>query len=417
MRRFSKKTWLIAAGAGVVFAAGGVAAGFVLVRLHESRDVLGSSTAEFSPSSTAQTQKLPGIAWPTFGFNTEHTRVGPGELQPPFHQIWSYSSGKLIEFPPVIGYGRLYLVNNSGVLTALRAHSGKVAWKRRSGRCQASSPALEGRLVFVTYLNRPPCNAEGGRELDGLVAAYEAWTGKLRWQRTIGPSESSPIVSGGRVFVGDWDGKVYAFDEQSGRTIWSFKTGGEIKGAITLSGNRVYAGSYDGHVYALDASSGRRLWRASAQPRLGGAGTFYSTPAAAYGRVYIGSTDGKVYSFGAKSGKLIWAQSTGGYVYSSPAVWNGRVYAGSYSGRFISFDAATGRTVWEFDAKSDISGSPTVIAGIVYFATLDQRTYALDARSGKLLWSFRDGKYTPAVTDGKRLYLVGYGRVYGLVEG
>ena len=32
-------------------------------------------------------------------------------------------------------------------------------------------------------------------------------------------------------------------------------------------------------------------------------GTFYSTPAVAYGRVYIGSTDGKVYSFGASSGE------------------------------------------------------------------------------------------------------------------
>ncbi len=64
-------------------------------------------------------------------------------------------------------------------------------------------------------------------------------------------------------------------------------------------------------------SSGRILWRASAQPRFGGLGTFYATPALAYGRVYVGSTDGKMYSFGTTTGKLRWSRSTGGYVYSS----------------------------------------------------------------------------------------------------
>ena len=140
------------------------------------------------------------------------------------------------------------------------------------------------------------------------------------------------------------------------------------------------------------------------------------TPTAAYGRLYIGSTDGKVYSFGATSGRLIWSRSTGGYVYSSPAVWNERVYVGSYSGRFYAFDAASGRTLWQFPANGAISGSPTLIAGVVYFATLSGRTYGLEARTGRVLWTFRDGKYTPVVTDGKRVYLVGYGRVYGMVE-
>ena len=60
------------------------------------------------------------------------------------------------------------------------------------------------------------------------------------------------------------------------------------------------------HVYCLDAQTGKLLWKAGVQPRLGSPGTFYSTPAVAYGRVYIGSTDGKVYSFGAASGRLRW---------------------------------------------------------------------------------------------------------------
>jgi len=158
------------------------------------------------------------------------------------------------------------------------------------------------------------------------------------------------------------------------------------------------------------------LWRTSAQTRLGARGRFYATPAVDYDRVYVGATDGKVYSFGATTGKLRWSQSTGGYVYSSPAVWHQRVFAGSYSGKFFSFDAATGAVQWQFKANGPISGSPTVMAGRVYFATLKRTTYALDAKTGHVLWTFPDGKYSPVVADSERVYLVGYAKVYGLVE-
>src|SRR5439155_22916314 len=137
--------------------------------------------------------------------------------------------------------------------------------------------------------------------------------------------------------------------------------------------------------------------------------------AVAYDRVYIGSTDDKVYSYGATSGELRWSHGTGSYVYASPAVWRERVLVGSYDGTFYAFDAATGDTRWSFSADGPISGSATVLAGVVYFSTLKQRTYSLDAATGKLLWSWPDGKYSSVVADSRRLYLVGYARVYGMV--
>jgi hypothetical protein len=39
----------------------------------------------------------------------------------------------------------------------------------------------------------------------------------------------------------------------------------------------------------------------------------------------------------------------------------------------------------------------------------------VDARSGRLVWSFADGEYSPAVSDGRRLYLTGYSTLYALV--
>ena len=133
---------------------------------------------------------------------------------------------------------------------------------------------------------------------------------------------------------------------------------GRIKGSLAFAGGRVYVGAYDGRVYALDARTGRLAWRASAQPRLGGRGTFYSTPAAAYGRIFIGNTDGKIYAYGATSGRLLWSQSTGGYVYGSPAVWRRLVLVGSYDHSFYALDAATGDVRWRFARATGRSRGP-----------------------------------------------------------
>jgi outer membrane protein assembly factor BamB len=412
------KRWLlIAAGAVVllVLAAGGA---YYLHVKHESRNIQGSSTIEFIATQPPPPKPPePGIVWPVYGHDLEGQRFGAGiSLAPPFRVAWTFRAHTLVEFPPAVAYGRLFFATNGGKVLAVDATNGRQAWSYTSGHCVAASPAVDDHLIFETFLNVPPCNRPPSSSLTGALIAFQAGTGKVAWRRTLAPSESSPLVVGGKVYVGDWSGKVYAFAEHTGRPLWSTQLGGQVKGGVSATGNRLFVGDYSGHVYSLDARTGRILWRASAQPRFGSTGTFYATPAVAYRRVYIGATDGKVYSFGATSGELRWSQSTGGYVYSSAAVWRDRVYAGSYSHKFTCFDAATGNVIWQFTANGPISGSATVIAGRVYFATLAGRTYALNARTGTQVWTFPDGKYTPVVADADRLYLTGYTRLYGLVE-
>jgi outer membrane protein assembly factor BamB len=411
------KRALLALAVLVLLAIGAGAAYYLHVQ-HASRDVHGSSTIEFVTTQAAPPPpKEPGVAWPTYGHDAERQRFANGiQLAPPFRRAWTFRAQALVEFPPAIAYGRLFFANNNGVLFAVGAKNGKRAWKYDSRRCVASSPAVDGHVVYMTFMNVPPCNRPPAAQLTGEVVAFAVGTGRVLWRKQISPSESSPVVVAGSVFVGDWSGRVYAFRKRTGKLYWATKLHGQVKGAVAVAGERAYVGDYSGHVYALSIRSGRILWQASAQPRFGHAGNFYSTPALAYGRVYIGSTDGKVYSFGASSGKLRWSQSTGGYVYSSPAVWRDRVFAGSYSHRFFAFDAATGAILWQFTANGPISGSPTVIAGRVYFATLAGTTYALNARTGKPLWTFPDGKYSPVVADATRVYLVGNARLYGLDE-
>jgi outer membrane protein assembly factor BamB len=411
----SRKKAALAIVATLLFIAGCFAA-FVYYKYHQSRDVRGSTT-EFIPTETAPPPvKTPQIVWPTFAYDPERLHVGPDvPMRPPFRKIWTAGGASLLEFPPVIAYHRLYLADGGGRVLAVSTKTGARAWTFNEHRCQAASPTVDGMnhgTIFLVFLNRRPCKAK--RPDDGEVIALSAGTRKVRWRRHIGASETSPVVIGNRLYVGDWLGNVYALDKRTGRIVWTARTGGAVKGAVAVSGNRVYAGSYDGHVYAFDARNGHRLWRASGQPRLFGSGRFYSTPAAAYGRVYIGSTDGKVYSFGATSGKLRWSHSTGGFVYGSPAIWHQLVLIGSYDHTFYALDAATGDLRWRFKANGPISGSGTVINGIVYFASLTKkgRTYALDARTGRLLWSFPDGRYTPVVADKQHLYLVGYAKLY-----
>jgi len=405
----------LAAAAILVLGSGAVAALF-LYRLQKGHDVQGSSTIEFVTTAPLVPEPASNaILWPMFGFDAERLHFRPGvHMRPPFRTAWVAGGDSLLEFPPAIAYGRLFLSNGSGLLLAIGAKSGRRAWAYKSKRCVASSPAVgdfKRGTVYATFLNRKPCNAQ--RTDDGEVVALSVGTGELRWRRRLGPSESSPLLANGRVYVGDWLGNVYALDARTGKTVWEYHTGGKIKGAVALGGKRVYVGAYDGWLYALDARTGRLVWRASGDSRLFGHGTFYSTPALAYGRVYIGSTDGKVYSFGATTGKRRWSHHTGGYVYGSPAIWRQLVLIGSYDHTFYAFDAATGNVRWRFKANGPISGSATVVGGVVYFATLKGRTYGLDAATGSQLWSFPDGKYSPVVADKHRLYLVGYGKLYG----
>src|SRR5690242_4644765 len=193
-------------GAAVVVVAllAGGAAWYLYIK-HAGRDIHGSSTVEFVPAPPPPKPKEPGVAWPMYGHDPERLRVATGiSLAPPFQRMWTFRARSLVEFPPAIAYGRLFFANNDGVLFAVNAKTGKRAWRYDSKRCQAMSPAVDFHTVYATFLNKPPCNASGN--LGGTLVALAAGTGKLRWQKAIGPSESSPLLHARVVYVGDWDG-------------------------------------------------------------------------------------------------------------------------------------------------------------------------------------------------------------------
>jgi outer membrane protein assembly factor BamB len=200
---------------------------------------------------------------------------------------------------------------------------------------------------------------------------------------------------------------------------WSFRTGGKIKGAAASNGRTVFVGSYDGRVYAIDAATGRPRWTHT----LGN--SIYANPTIIGDRLVLGDLGGTLWALRLDDGRPLWSTRTGSFIYSSGAVWRDSVYVGSYDGRLYAVDPSNGHIRWSFSAGSPISGTPAVVAGIVYFARcsaciagqtrLDPRgSFGLAARSGRLLWSNPDGEYTPIVSDGRYAYLIGYSRVYAL---
>lgn len=144
-------------------------------------------------------------------------------------------AGSLLEFPPAIGYGRLFVATGRGVVLAFSTETGERAWSFDAHRCVAASPALSDfahGTVYESFLNATPCRAK--RPDDGEVIALSVGTAQIRWRRRIGASETSPVVADGRVLVGDWLGKVYALEERTGRIEWEFSTGGPVKGGVAV---------------------------------------------------------------------------------------------------------------------------------------------------------------------------------------
>jgi outer membrane protein assembly factor BamB len=405
------------AAAGLLVLLAGAATAYYVSKHRYGGDVRGSSTEFVRTQTVAAPAARESLVSPMFGGMPQHLHVGVGNLRPPYKLDWTAEGTSLVEFPPAIGFHYLYYATLSGNFIAVSTRTGRRLWTVHVGRCEASSPAvtrLHHGTVFEAFLNRKPCGKGAARVGDGEVLALAAGRPHtVRWQKRIGATETSPLVVGNRLYVGDAQANVYCLNESDGKTLWHYQAGGPVKGAIAYDRGDVFFGAYDGDLYALNAATGKLVWRsASVSGLFGDKGHFYSTPAVAYSRIYLGSTDGKVYSFGERSGKLRWATSTGGYVYGSPAVWDGTVYVGSYSHVFYALNAATGAVEWTFHANGPISGSATVVDGLVYFATLKRRTYALDARTGKQVWTWPDGGFTPVVTDGSKLYVVGWGKVY-----
>ncbi len=370
------------------------------------------------PTPTLPSSGPARFAWPLYGYTENHTRFfpAPGDIHPPFKQIWVRNSHSLLEFPPVIYGERIFQLGDDGVLNALDKRNGYLVWSRRLGQLSASTPAATANTLYVTILY------SGHPKSPGRIIALNSANGAIRWWHALpSGSESSPMLADGRVFFGSQNGTVYALNDRTGARAWSYRAASAVKASPTLAGGLLYFGDYSGRLQAISEQTGRRLWVSKSEGALLGSGNFYSTAAVIYGRVFLGNTDGRIYAYDASTGHLDWAVQTGAYVYASPAVTNApglgpTVYIGSYNGIFYALNARSGHISWRFNAHGRISGSATILGRVAYFSDLgSHRTYGLGISTGRVLFEKPTGAFDPVISDGTHVYLTGDTGLYGLV--
>ncbi|MFN2611758.1 MAG: PQQ-binding-like beta-propeller repeat protein [Solirubrobacterales bacterium] len=400
------RNWRLIGGAVVALVA--VGALLAYSSLKRPGDIL-NRDAEFDPFEAKVTRGV--VDWPTYGFNNAKVRYLPRKgIRPPFKRRWEFTSGALMEFSPILVRSRIFGVNNAGLAFSLDAKSGKTNWTRKIGTLNASSPAFSDGRLFVVNLE------------PGQIQALDVDNGRQIWKRELpGRSESSPVVEDGRVVFGCECGILYALDQATGKTIWQRDLGSAIKGGPAIDNGIAYVGDYGGTLSAVNLDDGSIKWQSSSQGlSLGRTGSFYATPAVAFGRVYIGSKDSRMYSFEAETGKVAWSHSTGSELYASAALADTvasppTVYFGGLDGKVYALDAKTGEERWVKDAGGSVIGAGAVIGQIYYVANVSKRaTAGFSTMTGKRVFGDDFGAYNTPISDGKQIYFSTYAGIVAM---
>jgi outer membrane protein assembly factor BamB len=382
----------------------------------------GTTTSEAPPTVPMKGLEPGYVDWPFFGRIPQRTHYLPanrGELDrpldPPLEQAWSINTHGLIEFPPAIGGRVAYTINKYGNGKAIQLGTHKVIGelkldpKNKGHQSIVTGPAYYRGLIYGAFL-------------DGTLVAGNVKTEKAVWERHLHAHlESSPLPLDGNLYIGTNKGEFLALDAGDGHTIWTFKAPGAIKASPSYDAGNVFVADYQSSMFALDAKTGRPVWRTNTSTVAPyGKGGFFSSPAIAFGNVYAARNDGIVYAFDEGTGKVKWSFETGGAVYGSPVVAQvpgtpPTVYIGSENGRFFALDARTGKVRWTHEIGGPVPGTATVIGHTVYVSTFKgPKTIGIDVRTHKENFQIKQAGYTPVVSDGRRVILVGYFTVIGL---
>ncbi len=352
---------------------------------------------------TAKAHGAAEVDWPFFGRVPERTHYIADAPDPPFRFLWQSFVKQLIEFPPDLAGDHLYVVNKTGELYSLHSANGKVDWKRNLDRDVTGPAYFDGRVYVGQY--------------DGDFVAYDATNGKPLWRFSPrGHLESSPLVVDGTVYFGDDSGDLYALDADTGKLRWRADAGPAIKASPSFHDGVVYYGDYGGNVHAVRAADGHQDWETSSAD-LGGAGSFYSSPAISNGLVFESSTDGTLYALDL-SGHEKWHFATRAPIYGSPAVATvageePTVFTGSYDHHLYALDATTGKERWGRSVGGQIPGTPTIVGHTVYTSSFQtKRTTGFDVGTGKRTFSWGSAGYEPVVSDGRYAYLSGFETIW-----
>jgi outer membrane protein assembly factor BamB len=289
--------------------------------------------------------------------------------------IWSRRLGQLSASSPAATANTLYVTilysghpKSPGRIIALNSANGAVRWWHALPSGSESSPLIDNGRVFFGSQN-------------GTVYALNDRTGARIWSyRAASAVKASPSLSGGVLYFGDYSGRLQAISERTGRRLWVTKS----EGALLGSGNfystaavvygRVFLGNTDGRIYAYDASTGHLDWAVQTGAYV------YASPAVTNApglgpTIYIGSYNGTFYALNARSGHISWRFNAHGRISGSATILGRVVYFSDLgSHRTYGLGISTGRLIFE---KRTGAFDPMVSDGIDVYLTGDTGLYGL----------------------------------------
>ena len=270
------------------------------------------------------------------------------------------------------------------------------------GKGGPKTPTVGERVPILSRI-------ETGAKVDPTLAAVSVI---LPPEQT---NAAAPVIGDGRLYVMDTEGKVHAFDAQSGARLWtkSFAVSGDgsksvFGGGVSFDSGRVYVTTGVGEVAALEASTGDQIW--SKKP----AGPLRGEPTIAFNAVYVMTQDNQILSLNAADGSLIWNESgsltqAGVFGVAAPAAGQGTVIAGYSSGELVAYRYENGRQLWsdalartsistEVGSLTDVDADPIIDNGRVYALGQGGRMAAYELVTGQRIWELNlAGISTPAV--------------------
>jgi outer membrane protein assembly factor BamB len=173
-------------------------------------------------------------------------------------------------------------------LICLKADDGTLLWKTPMALNPWAGPTIGPCVLVGCSTNRLDSEALAGAR--GEVVAMELDTGKIKWRKQIpGGVLSSVAVKGGLAIFTATDGKVRAWDAETGREKWSYDARAPFFAGPAVTQNTVYAADLQSVVHAINLASGKKQWTLAlgTQPETKTQGLVYGSPIVCRGRLYV----------------------------------------------------------------------------------------------------------------------------------
>jgi outer membrane protein assembly factor BamB len=228
-----------------------------------------------------------------------------------------------------VGDGKVVAGTLKGEVVALDENGGKTAWTT-SVAGEVIAPAAISRQYVVV------------RTADGRIFGLDAKDGKRKWvfQRQTPAlllrSEAGVVAQGGDIVAGYPNGKLIALDIDDGKLTWEVNVSlprgsteleriADVAGVPVIDGGTVCAGAFQGKVACFDIQSRNVLWSRDLSTAL----------ALARGPKHVYAVDdtGAVHALDKSTGASVWKQDKLQYrKLSAPVVVSGYVLVGDLQG-------------------------------------------------------------------------------------